>query len=560
MAAKTKTVEATDHAERLKQVFGALEIKRATFVDDQFSPQFADAWAATKSGAATKGTELLKAWGLAKWSEQIDDDEAGAQKKWDGLGADDQAKLVTTVRALVPGFASARPTDIAYFADYWPTEACSLEEIGPERFDASYIKGTLLGGGPSLLFLDLSLSDQVADGGVKLLQQVLQHDDARKTVCVILTAQAGAEEPDFWDKLAEKHGVDPSRAVVISKKATHALPSFERDLRRALLNSITPGLVSWASEIATEALRLAVERSKGLEGDVINAVVLRSSENEGVDPTETLFRLVDEEVRRERDALVDAKPARERFSKHKAKLAALAKIAPDDVGEPALPLRAKKLMRRHLYRAPAGEWPTPIWLGDLWDVTLAGEKERTERYVLVAQPCDLMIRTKDGKRSQDGWVVLVPVLPNGQTQETMVQFPYFDEGSLKEHWAHFKKARIASADVLDAVALAGAAIQATDLSKLKQSDHVQPAVRKRLDLLGDWLDAGMRSAAPALTFALFAGPGPVAKVTASAQGVEFHCRRTGRVDPELSRLLLQRYGNYLSRHALPHDFASYEKE
>jgi hypothetical protein len=564
MAMKKQTAEAIDHVARLRAVLGAMGVKRGTFVDDQFSPKFDDAWARSRAVEEEKRKELISAWGDGRWEEDsADEDRPNVESRWRRLNHAAQVSLLAKITSLIRETTAAEdPKDVSFFSDYWPSDTCPLEELGPEDFDQAYIRTAILDAGPSVLFVDLVLGEDMQEGGVELLKEVFKQDSDRKTVCVVLTRQPGSESPDYWGRLAEKYGLDPGAAVAISKGSMENVASFESELRRALLNAMSPGLMDWAWGIAKEALAKAISDTK-IEGDVLNAVVLQSSQKEGIQPTDTLFRLIDEEYRRERDSLALAPTSRKGFAVFKTKLEALAKISSKDDGDPPLSLRVQRLMQRHLYRRQVDtpEWASPIWLGDLWEATLIrstteGAEEWNEHYVLIAQPCDIILRSKDGARSQE-WAILIPIKENGTEQETMVRLKYFGESKCDAYWAHLRKARVANVNVLDMVALAGPAVKMAELSSLRQRSHVQPSVEKRTLYLADWLERTVASAAPSLALALFPGPGPVAKLTISQDTIDFHFRRVGRIEPELSRLLLQRYGNFVSRHALPHDFAEY---
>lgn len=556
MQTKKQTPEAVDHAGRLSAVLAAMGIKRATFVDDQFSLKFEDAWARSKVIAATKGNELTAAWAGVDWTaESLDDERQSAETGWNKLDATARHTLMSSIQSWQQPPDAEPAKDVTYFANHWP-DTCTLDECGPEHFDSAYIKSALLGAGPSLLFLDLNLGQGDEEGGVRLLQTVLNEDKDRKTVCVILTSQDGADTPDFWSKLAERTGLDPASAVVITKASTESIEVFERELRRALLNSMSPGLMKWAWDVAKQALTSAISSAK-LEGDVLHAVVLQSSEKEGIHPTETLFRLLDEEFRQARERLALAKEGHEGFEVFKKRLEALAKIAPNEAkAEPALTSRARKLMRSHLYRAPniLPEWPSPMWLGDIWEVAL--QDETTEQFVAIGQPCDIILRT-EGDRAQE-WVLLAPLKKDkGKHADQVVELKYFDETKYDSRFVYLKWARISNVNVLDLVALVGPTVKRAEIALLKARAHVHNSVKNRTAILLNWLEALPADATSALPLALFS-TGVAAKLTNTPDEVNFHCRRVGRVEPELSRLLLQRYGNFVSRPALPHDFSDFE--
>lgn len=584
---KSRTIEPVDHVARLRGVLAAMGIKRASFVDDKFSPSFETAIARSLALASTKSADLVSSWGVGTWGrDSVDDDRRDAKTAWDVLDVPGRIALLKRLSTLGNGNYEEH-----LFSEFWPATECPMDTLGPEGFGDDYIRESLLRDGPSILFLDLNFTDGQDKEGLTLLSQVLRLDTERKTVCVIFTREPGANGVDFWTDLANGAGIEPGAAVVISKSATEDVATFEASLRRALLNGLGPELLRWASSIANSALKKATTATR-LEGDVINAAVLQSSEKEGIHPTETLFRLIDAEFRREREQLVNVAIASGEFKGFRSKLEALATITPADDTDPPLSMRVRKLMREHLYRSyisPA-EWPPPLWLGDLWEVCLIeGAKEATQQFVLVAQPCDIILRASDGARSQQ-WALLVPLRKDrGSHPETVVEFKYYDEVKYESRYAYLKHARLANANVLDATALIGSPLRRVDVASLRSRAHVHVAVEKRLANLCDWLEAAKAgpplSAGPSNSrdavgsgavepstagalldsidlreLALFHAPGSSAKLSITSDLIDFHCKRIGRVEVEFSRLLLQRYGNFVARHALAHDFADYQKK
>jgi len=534
-------------------------IKRACFVDDQFSPMFPKVFAVSRRIVDAGGaTELRAAWSCGTWTaESEDDDRADAQRRWDALDGDLRGALFKRLATIT---SDPVPAELTFFSDSWPHPDCPLEEIGPERFDEVYIREHVLDQGPSLLFVDVSLGGANEEGGLTLLRKVRTLDTESKTICVLLTnrpeAEAGPQSAtDYWDNLVKDKKVDSGAAVVISKKATRDVLEFEAELRRAFLNGISPDLLQWGSRVAARALEIALLGIR-IEGDVLNEVVLASSEREGVHPTETLFRLIDHRFRDERDRLAVSQDELAKFGSFKSKLEALAKLTPPREAVTPLAVRVKQLRSAELYRTRMmSDWPTSVSLGDLWNVTLAeGSKERVEQFVLIAPQCDIVLRA-DGKRSQE-WVLLAPIVErNDGHPETTVELKYFNS-EFESCRVNLKKARVANVNVLDLVAIAGARIDKATIARLHDLPHVHASVGKRAELLASWLDQVLKPPPDTSSLALFQGPGPGSKLTITADSVDFHCECVRRIEPEFAGWLLQRYGNFVARHALLHDFGN----
>ena len=559
MNQKTPTTSEPKPQDRLRSVLTAMGIKRACFVDDKFSPSFATAFSSSlRAMQAGRTAELVAAWSCGTWTaESEEDDRADAKKHWESLDQPGRGALVQKVATLSPD--PPQPPEASLFAAYWPHADCPLEEVGPERFDEAYIRAFVLDKGPSILFVDVSLGEGHEEGGLRLLADVRRIDAERKAICAFLTnrpeAEAGGQAAaDYLDSLVQQSKVDPGAAVVISKKAAEDVLQFEPELRKAFLNGLSPDLRNWAKGVAEKALNDSLAAFR-IEGDVLNAVVLQSSEREGVHPADTLFRLIDTGFRDARDRLAVSEAELAKFGTLTGKLEALARLTPSTEADAPLTSRVKALRRSELYRDRAAVgWPTPISLGDLWEVTLVAEsKEAVQRFVLIAQPCDIILRSTNGRRSQE-WVLLAPINKSGNA-ETTVELPYFDAPSFESCRADLKRACVANVNVLDLVALVGPKVDKETIARLQGLPHVHASVAKRAAHLALWLQQALTAIPNTSALSLFPGAGPMAKLSIADGAIDFHCRCLGRIEPDLARLVLQRYGTFVARPGLPHDFA-----
>src|SRR5260221_2725877 len=382
-------------------------------------------------------------------------------------------------------------------------------------------KGELLAPGPAVLFIDLGFGPGKEKGGLDVLAAVQKVDADRKTISVIFTSYAAGDPQgnvDFWDDLVSTHGIDEAAAVVIGKAAASDGEKFEGELRRAFLNALSPSVLRWAKTVTEDALKTVTAKMK-VEGDVLNAAVLKSSEKEGVHPTDTLFRLVDNELRAARENLAMKPPASAEFVELGRKLEALAAIAPKENTEKPLSARVKKLRYGELYRhslSVAGS-PPPIWLGDLWEITLADDSK--VQYVSIAQPCAIIL-PGDGTRSQN-WIVVAPIRKEkGSHPELVVELKYFDHAKHESRWVNLKRARVANVNVLDLVSLGWTEFEKANVAQLRLLAHVHASVSTRASKLAGWLEGALALEKPERHLAIFLdGDEPAAKLTLTSAAV-----------------------------------------
>jgi hypothetical protein len=549
-------VNANDEKKALNAVLTALGVVRACVIDDEFEPEFASAIASSFAATANgKGADVAQLWEVGHWDNADDDeDRDAAEAHWKGLEYNERRKLVKNLNDLA---GTAIDEDLRYFGNVWPNHL-KFSQLHPREFEHAAESILRKANGPVLLFVDLDFGEEGRRGGVDILKKLPGMDLQHPPVCVVLTNNADAtreSELALWEQLVAECGLRQSAAVVISKKILGDPSSAVRELRRAFLNFLTPQILSWATKVSQAALSATEAKLRNIDGDVLDAIMLRSSREEGVLPSETLFRLIGVEYEIVRADVTTQSQWKDSFNALAEKLTALGKI--QDQGQPTLSKRVKELRHQELYRRSLslGQDELPISLGDLWEVELEDGSKHT--FVLLGQPCDLVLR-KNGKRAAT-WTILVEFSPTApvQTQrDAAFELPCFDSNTYQSHWVNLKKARPADPDVLDAVALFGGKLEFSKLQDKVAKGHIHHSVATRAKLLAEnYKAAANREAFADERLRVFVGPGERAKLLRTEAEVNFHCVRLARLESHTARALLQRFAHYTARPGLPHDFA-----
>jgi hypothetical protein len=205
----------------------------------------------------------------------------------------------------------------------------------------------------------------------------------------------------------------------------------------------------------------------------------------------------------------------------------------------------------------------PIDLGDLFKNTETGEI-----YVLIAQPCNLMVRDRGKRAYEPSHMLLAKVVEGSQadnTQFKLFELPYFNKETGESHFVRLNGPKVARTLVLDACVLNGDGRSRLDLG----SD--EPAVllpywkkrRARLHKVAAELLRGVEDlseeAGPDTRDALggsFEGdPFPLTEFTPASKLIAWGCERIGRVRDPYARALLSRFSQYFARDAYLHDLA-----
>lgn len=245
-----------------------------------------------------------------------------------------------------------------------------------------------------------------------------------------------------------KHDVKSDRVIAIAKDRTTeptAPSEFADGLRIVVQATFHAGLRRMAKTAIDDALAETTNRLDGLTVADFDRIVLETAQREGTWEADELLRLIGIWERSERRTQMLAKRAEiERF------LARIRVARPVAARlEPASP-QVRELRRFELHAAQdINEAYLPIELGDVFSLD-------EEAYVLMVQPCDMVVR-KGGIRGRDPWAVpLVAIvrteggMPNGPS-DAFYHLEYYESSPGKEAYIDFRKMAFLPLAVLDLV-------------------------------------------------------------------------------------------------------------
>jgi hypothetical protein len=203
----------------------------------------------------------------------------------------------------------------------------------------------------------------------------------------------------------------------------------------------------------------------------------------------------------------------------------------------------------------------PLELGDVFAKD-PGEKQ----FVLIAQPCDVMIRA-GGHRSPELTHFLLAELtmnPLGG-RFSAFELPYFDQSSGASAYVKLSRTVYARCFVLDACVVSANGRARIDLAA-GTPDGLLPHWKERhvelkktaktvLDRVADQDPMPSMDLRKNLAGYVKRDPFSPVVVDAPAGILEWNCTRVGRVLDPYARALLSRFSQYFARDAYLHDFA-----
>lgn len=394
--------------------------------------------------------------------------------------------------------------------------------------------------------------------------------------CGMLThTVAQGAEVSSWLELERTEQLDLQYFMPIAKGTLDDAQSFYEAIYRTLINTYCQRMKHLAQGAFEEALREALERIAVLDPIAFEHMVVKSSETEGVSELETLIRLYGIIQKDHVKSQILQQATIGDFSTAAQSAKAIANI-----GRSLSPHSQERLHRLRwdeLYESEQliNRYNDPLRNGDIFEI---GEGGGSKLWVLIAQPCDLMVRS-DGKRvREDNFkvAVLAPLksTPLGEEapQKSALSFSldHYDHGGAQASRVLFAEGTPANLHVLDlavfnkdgrcalpktpnpAMNLPSQSWEKRDVELRryfgKVTKQIESARRVHNDQVASLLaEAVIPRAAPGKKFLQYG--------SYNDQGYSYPIRRCARIRDPLAAYLLNAYSRFLARDAYEHDFS-----
>ncbi len=391
----------------VKQILAALQIARVVCVDDTYEdePQLEEVIVAARSLDA--GT-LRKA--LPELGDSIPDDQDVLKEQIRRiLGAldkairSDRAKVILAAAGPQDNVEADDRKDALILDELTPKEM--LLTLSPKQWEERRDKLLKADADQRTLFLfdqDLSKNGGDVEGGIKIIASLLLRKDAGNIICGLLTHTVTPEnQPKRWVELSETYSIPRDRFLVIPKQHLKEDPViFAQILKLVALSPDFAELKQKTGKIIADAASTATSRVDAISIYDLDHIVFQVSAEEGLWEPDMLFRLY---------ALYHRLESR-RLAHEGGELEAIARrlrLVSDVPTETSFrPVSSTwKIQRDELYEAAdyLNKNHLPLELGDIFAKTGTDSKKH---YILLAQPCDLMVR-KNGERQPE--LVHVPL-------------------------------------------------------------------------------------------------------------------------------------------------------
>ncbi len=293
---------------------------------------------------------------------------------------------------------------------------------------------------PTLFLFDKDLrkANLGEEGGITLLKEAIGCDDA---ICGMLSHHFPKDAEYLeWEKFVNEHSLAPNRFILISKQ--HLDPDswlgFARMLKLTLLNSPCRNLAGLLSERMKSGIDAANSNISAISVYDFEDIVFRKSQKEGIWEADTLFRLLS--LYQKKQLRSDTESNQEIHDT----VQKIRQIFSVETGPHSSQQKSREIQRLEWYEESQeiNSQLSPISLGDIFQRSGSDKK-----YILLCQPCDLMVR-KNGRRNYElADAFLCEISPKANEKYAFKKLKFFDGKG--ESFVNFQCRVAVSLDILD---------------------------------------------------------------------------------------------------------------
>ena len=547
----------------INQLFDALTITRVISVDDLYAEEHTlEDLIGLLTAAPAAAASIPE---LADLDLTVDEDIWHDRLKttWDTIGTDKHLAIVQRVRVAAGDDQELDKTVGGVLAhlftkyDFRPLTLTQWQAEKATLLDATTMPKTVV-------LFDQSFTKEggTETAGLGLIQDAYARCQHQGLLCGLLSQNyTVAQEFDGWQQLAKDHNLEADRFVLIAKERIHGqLAGFATQIKLTVLNHQCNDLKQEAVKVLASAHQQASTELCAMNIYDFEHIVFRSSYREGVWEPDTLFRVFGLYHRAATRSIArqNATLAEQAAAIRKGSNLPIARAA-------TLPHGSWKIQRLELYddHEHLNNHYLPTELGDIYQKT-TGDK----RYILLAQPCDLMVRNEKepGRRASTYEATIAEIVdepPNDLSASA--ELKYFDPGTGRSAYVHFGRIHTVKLCVLDLCAFridGNATLMTTDQcpdgvipSWQRYYGALQHDATKLLKRYQDFKKTDNKDKALIAVLTRASHKGIItADLHPQESRVEYHIRRIRRLLQPRAGEVLTRYAAYTSRYAFEHDF------
>lgn len=533
--------QVSDTIDAVRALLRAVNIAKIVVVDDEFEPNESDLLAV--GHAAGNQTIDVPGIGAVDFSSEPEVWRGQLSDAWATL---EPAEKRRALEALCEHSSTLLPKPEQLHLFYELEPEIGFHGMAPDEWEAQ--KDSVIDEGlhsPTLVLFDLHLGNGKPNEGARLAVDLYNADTGRHIWAGLLTNKVELDDEDSaWSDFNDNDVNEINRFSLSKAHLAGDAHTFPEALRVILISKPAASLSSQVKTAITSSVEEAALKLSQLSPAEFERIVFGLAKGEGTWEVDMLLRLFDARLRSNvRDKL---------HSNDTVRTAIEMLRTLDCYSRESNPvsLQAQQIYREELYENPdhLNRLHLPVELGDIYQ-KIGGTKE----YVLVGQPCDLMVRG-DGKRTPElSFVTLLQILGdtlNPPQHRALFELPAFKNG--QSAWVALDRPCTVPVECVDYCALNG-----NGRGLAPTFDHrpewILPSWEKRWKALAAKADKLRNEHRSQLIAAIKAqyGVRKECEVKPDIEGSNFNLglMRTRRIRSPYARALLTSYTAHLARDA-----------
>ena len=434
-------------AEPISEILNAVGVQRIIAIDDTYAEHapVAAVINALRGVAPEVASSVFTEFEEIDFAGNVEVRDDAIRERWPSLMPERRVQILEELRAKsseTDDTDKISKDDLANLFAGWDFRALSYAEWSQQKADI--IKDESL----ALLLIDEDFSKEGMTNtqGLEIAKEILAATSAAHVLCVLLSHKyLGEDIHGQWERLCDAQGFDKSRFVLIPKVAIDEDPAtFARLIKLATIAKPIDSLRSEMTKIVLSAFKEASRELAEIDIYDMDEIVFGSSWKQGVWEPETLLRVF---------ALFHRKQTRKlslsNDDLHKIASEVRRVSTVDTTSEKQPPHRIWPIQHLELYDDAqyVNSLHLPISLGDIF------RKEGGKEYILIAPPCDLMVRNTGNRAESIKEGILTPIVTGIKDERKPVcwEMGYYLQGST--YYADLKGAFSVKLSGLDLVCL-----------------------------------------------------------------------------------------------------------
>lgn len=550
----------------LRETFKKLDISKVVYVDDDFDIDFEKILLPGNRDLIAKEffpTIIVK-------DEEIQNKQI--REQWEKLDYKIKTEINRRILSRDDNVTEIDNKAISSFFEVIPQKM--LYCISPYQWSEE--KERLLENSRNTLFLfdqDLKITEGLKEDGIKIIKEITQN---REIISALFTQTVSKDRcMQTREKLSKKHKIPKERFFVIPKEILpNDIPYFIYLLKMTILTGDFGKFKKEVNSILTGVVKTVKEEIDKLGIEDFDHIMFKAPGMEGQWEPDMFFRLYSHFQRKEYYNVAYADPDLQKII---SKIRQVSNIPAKSVSS-SIPSRAWKIQHSELYEDSdyLNKNHLPIELGDIFEKT---DSISSKKYILLAQPCDLMIRGNGCRARKENRFALLEMKISSEKQYKTIfeeEIAYFGDSPEQKWFVKFKDVHFTRDYILDLCIYNDDGIAKFE-SNVSVKDTIRPSlisrytsiknqikdeVNKGENLLGKLItnpkNNDVNNELMEILFHDDLFRGRYKNNNNNDYTVEYNCKRIGRLERTRATGLLMSYTSTIQRPAYEMDFGRLE--